>query len=29
MEALGQNQEEVGGPFTYAVIARDGLRQVE
>ncbi len=28
MEALGQHQEEVGAPFTYAVITRDGLRQV-
>ena len=29
MEALGQDQEEVGAPFVYAVITRDGLRQVE
>jgi hypothetical protein len=29
MEALGRDQEEVGAPFAYAVIARDGLRQVE
>jgi hypothetical protein len=28
MERLGQEQEEVGPPFTYAVITRDGLRVV-
>jgi hypothetical protein len=28
MEALGQSQEEVGAPFTYALITREGLRQV-
>jgi hypothetical protein len=29
METLGQEQDEVGPPFTYAVITRDGLRLVE
>ncbi|HYA03339.1 MAG TPA: hypothetical protein VEI04_09515, partial [Syntrophobacteria bacterium] len=29
MESLGRDEEEVGAPFAYAVIARDGLRQVE
>jgi hypothetical protein len=29
MEKLGQEQEEVGPPFTYAVITREGVRVVE
>jgi hypothetical protein len=29
MERLGQEQEEVGPPFTYAVITKEGVRVVE
>jgi 20S proteasome alpha/beta subunit len=28
LDALGENQEEVGAPFTYGLITREGLRQV-